>query len=333
MNHATLLQVEGLSRFYGPLQAVKNISFEVRQGEVLGFLGPNGAGKTTTMQMLTGNLAPSQGRITVAGHDLLEDPRTAKAAIGYLPEQPPVYRDLTVDEYLDYCAALNRIARSKRRAARDAAKDKCGLSEVGRRLIGNLSKGYQQRVGIAQAIIHLPPVIILDEPTAGLDPIQIREIRHLVRELGKEHSVILSTHILTEVQTVCNHVQIINKGELVLNVSSDELAQRMQSSVLTLRYRNTPDLAAIARLTGIKNVENTDGGSVRVYHEPSTDPTEALVKLSVEQNWGLAALIPQRATLEDIFLELTREDSADTEAAAPHRDAQVPRAAGSGGRP
>jgi len=333
MNHGTLLQVEGLSRFYGPLQAVKNISFAVQQGEVLGFLGPNGAGKTTTMQMLTGNLAPSQGRITVAGHDLLEDPRAAKAAIGYLPEQPPVYRDLTVDEYLDYCAALNRIARSKRHAARDAAKQKCGLSEVGRRLIGNLSKGYQQRVGIAQAIIHLPPVIILDEPTAGLDPIQIREIRHLVRELGKEHSVILSTHILTEVQTVCSHVQIINKGELVLNVSSDELAQRMQSSVLTLRFRNTPDLAAITQLTGVKNVEAADGGSVRVYHEPSADPTDALVKCSVEQNWGLAALIPQRATLEDIFLELTRDDSTHTEAAATHRDVRVPRQAGSGERP
>ena len=333
MNQSTLLQVEGLSRFYGPLQAVKNISFEVRQGEVLGFLGPNGAGKTTSMQMLTGNLAPSQGRITVAGHDLLEDPRAAKAAIGYLPEQPPVYRDLTVDEYLDYCAALNRIARGKRRAARDAAKEKCGLSEVSRRLIGNLSKGYQQRVGIAQAIIHLPPVIILDEPTAGLDPIQIREIRNLVRELGKEHSVILSTHILTEVQTVCNHVQIINKGELVLNVSSDELAQRMQSSVLTLRLRNTPDLATIAKLAGVKNVERAEGGSLRVYHDPSSDPTEVLVKLSVEQNWGLAALIPQRASLEDIFLELTKDDNTQVETAATHRDVRVPREAGSGERP
>jgi ABC-2 type transport system ATP-binding protein len=333
MNHATLLQVDGLSRFYGSLQAVKNISFAVRQGEVLGFLGPNGAGKTTTMQMLTGNLAPSQGRITVAGHDLLEDPRAAKAAIGYLPEQPPVYRDLTVDEYLDYAAALNRITRSQRRAARDSAKEKCGLTEVGRRLIGNLSKGYQQRVGIAQAIIHLPPVIILDEPTAGLDPIQIREIRHLVRELGKEHSVILSTHILTEVQTVCNHVQIINKGELVLNVSSEELSQRMQSSVLTLRFRHSPDTAAIAKIAGVVNVETADGGSLRVYHEPSSDPTDALVKLSVAQNWGLAALIPQRASLEDIFLELTRDDSTHTEAAATHRDVRVPQEAGSGERP
>lgn len=318
MHRTTLLQVDGLSRFYGPLQAVKNISFAVRQGEVLGFLGPNGAGKTTTMQMLTGNLAPSQGRIHVAGHDLLEDPRAAKTAIGYLPEQPPLYRDLTVDEYLDYCAALNRIERGRRRAARAAAKDKCGLNDVGRRLIGNLSKGYQQRVGIAQAIIHLPPVIILDEPTAGLDPIQIREIRHLVRELGKEHSVILSTHILTEVQTVCSHVQIINKGELVLNVSSDDLAQRMQSSVLTLRFRNTPDLAAIASMPGVTNVETVEGGGLRVYHEPATDPTEALVKFSVERNWGLAALIPQRASLEDIFLELTKSDATHGVAATPH---------------
>src|SRR4030067_539411 len=165
MHHTTLLQVDGLSRFYGPLEAVKNISFEVRQGEVLGFLGPNGPRKTTTMQMLTGNLAPSQGRINVAGHDLLDDPRAAKAAIGYLPEQPPVHRDLTVDEYLDYCAALNRIERGKRHAAPAAAKDKCGLNDVRRRLIGNLSKGYHQRVGIAPAIIHLAPVSTLDETT------------------------------------------------------------------------------------------------------------------------------------------------------------------------
>jgi ABC-2 type transport system ATP-binding protein len=333
MHHATLLQVEDLSRFYGPLQAVKNISFEVRQGEVLGFLGPNGAGKTTTMQMLTGNLAPSQGRITVARHDLLEDPRAAKAAIGYLPEQPPVYRDLSVDEYLDYCAALNRIERGKRRAARDAAKDKCGLSDVGRRLIGNLSKGYQQRVGIAQAIIHLPPVIILDEPTAGLDPIQIREIRHLIRELGKEHSVILSTHILPEVQSVCNHVQIINKGELVLNDSIEGLVRRMQASVLSVAFRGTPDLKLLAQLPGVTNVEGMDDGSLRVYHTPSADPTEALVKMSVDKNWGLNRLIPQHATLEDIFVELTTEDSTAAETATMHAAVQAPQTTGHGEQP
>jgi ABC-2 type transport system ATP-binding protein len=316
MDQTPQLQVEGLSRFYSSLQAVKNISFEVRQGEILGFLGPNGAGKTTTMQMLTGNLAPSQGRITVVGHDLLEDPRAAKAAIGYLPEQPPVYRELTVDEYLDYCSALNRIPAGRRRAARDAAKEKCGLVTVGHRLIGNLSKGYQQRVGIAQAIIHLPPVIILDEPTAGLDPIQIREIRHLIRELGREHSIILSTHILPEVQSVCNHVQIINKGELVLNDSIEGLAQRMQSSILTIRLRRPPGHDVLAGLPGVKNVESTEDGSLRLYHEPSSDPTDALLKLAVDRDWGLTTLLPQRATIEDIFLELTTEDTAHTEATA-----------------
>jgi len=312
MRNEILLRVESLSRFYGTHQAVKNIAFSVRQGEVLGFLGPNGAGKTTTMQMLTGNLAPSRGRITIAGHDLLDDPRAAKAAIGYLPELPPLYRDLSVDEYLDYAAALHRLARPKRRAAREAAKQKCGLLEVGRRLIGNLSKGYQQRVGIAQAIIHLPPVIILDEPTAGLDPIQIREIRHVIRELGKEHSVILSTHILPEVQSVCNHVQIIHKGELVLNDSIEGLAQRMQASVLAVTFRQVPDAALLAQLAGVKKIEALDDGSLRVYHEPSNDPTEALVKLAVDKNWGIVQITPQRATLEDIFVELTTDDSAQT---------------------
>lgn len=310
MNRASLLAVEGLSRSYGTLEAVKNISFEVQQGEVLGFLGPNGAGKTTTMQMLTGNLAPSQGRVTVAGHDLRDDPRAAKTALGYLPEQPPLYRDLSVDEYLDYCAALHRIARPRRRAARENAKAKCGLNEVGRRLIGNLSKGYQQRVGIAQAIIHLPPVIILDEPTAGLDPIQIREIRNLIRDLGREHSVILSTHILPEVQSVCSRVQIIHKGALVLSDSIDGLAQRMQASMLAVTFRHTPDPHLLAELPGVTNIETLEDGSLRLYHEPAANPAEAVVKLAAEKNWGLTQLTPQRATLEDIFVSLTTEDHA-----------------------
>lgn len=308
MNRASLLAVEGLSRSYGTLEAVKNIGFEVQQGEVLGFLGPNGAGKTTTMQMLTGNLAPSQGRVTVAGHDLRDDPRAAKTALGYLPEQPPLYRDLSVDEYLDYCAALHRIARPQRRAARENAKAKCGLNEVGRRLIGNLSKGYQQRVGIAQAIIHLPPVIILDEPTAGLDPIQIREIRNLIRDLGREHSVILSTHILPEVQSVCSRVQIIHKGALVLSDSIDGLARRMQASVLAVTFSSTPDLRLLSELPGVKSIETLEDGGLRLYHEPAANPAESVVKLAAEKNWGLIQLTPQRATLEDIFVSLTTED-------------------------
>lgn len=303
-----LAEVDSVSRHYGSIEAVKQLSFVIHRGEVLGFLGPNGAGKTTTMQILSGNLAPSNGRVRIAGHDLLEDARAAKRLIGYLPEQPPVYRDLTVDEYLDYCAALHRIAREKRNQARDLAKEKCGLTEVGRRLIGNLSKGFQQRVGIAQAIIHLPALVILDEPTVGLDPIQIREIRALIRELGKEHGVILSTHILPEVQATCSRVQIIHKGELVLNDSIDGLMRHMTSAVLMASFRGAIDLAALKAVPGVRNVEMNGEHRVRIFVLPGADPTEAVVQVAVERDWGLREIAPERASLEQVFVELTTEE-------------------------
>ena len=309
MSHDILVEVEGVSRYYGSIRAVDNVSFTIRQGQVLGFLGPNGAGKTTTMQMLSGNLAPSSGRIRIAGHDLLEAPRAAKAAMGYLPEQPPVYRELTVDEYLDYCAALHRLVRAQRKPARDTAKERCGLTEVGRRLIGNLSKGYQQRVGLAQAIIHLPPVIILDEPTVGLDPIQIREIRHLIRDLGKDHGVILSTHILPEVQATCDQVQIINKGQLVLNDSIIGLSQHMQSAALSVALRRAPDLDVIRAFAGVTSLQEESDGRLHIFYEPENDPTDMLLRLAVEKNWGLYELMPQRASLEDIFVQLTTDET------------------------
>jgi ABC-2 type transport system ATP-binding protein len=192
----SLISVNNLVRYYGNHCAVDNISFELAVGDILGFLGPNGAGKSTTMQMLSGNLAPSEGGISINGIDLLDNPKAAKAAIGYLPETPPIYKEMTVDEYLNYCAKLHRISSDAITDAVALAKTRCGLTETGQRLIANLSKGYQQRVGIAQAILHSPEVIILDEPTVGLDPNQIREIRALIAELGKEHGIILCTHIL-----------------------------------------------------------------------------------------------------------------------------------------
>ncbi len=309
MSGEILVQVDGVSRRYGLIEAVKNVSFNLRQGEVLGFLGPNGAGKTTCMQMLTGNLAPSEGRIAIAGHDLLDDPKLAKRAIGYLPEQPPVYRDLTVDEYLQYCAALRAIPRARRADACDAAKQKCGLIDVGRRLIGNLSKGYRQRVGLAQAIVHLPPVIVLDEPTVGLDPIQIREIRGLIRELGRNHGVILSTHILPEVQTVCDRVQIIHKGELVLSDDIAGLTRRMQSSVLLLGLSRPPKTRVLQAIAGVTAVEADGDGRLRVFYQPGSDPSETLTRQALEHDWGLYELSPQRATLEDIFVKLTTSDA------------------------
>ena len=316
MTGTVLAQVRHVSRYYGSLRAVNDVSFAVHQGEILGFLGPNGAGKTTTMQILTGNLAPSEGAVQIAGFDLLAQPKAAKAAIGYLPEQPPVYRDLTVDEYLDYCAALNRIPRAQRRAARDSAKEKCGLTEVGRRLIGNLSKGYQQRVGIAQAIIHLPPLVILDEPTIGLDPIQIREIRNLIRELGRDHAVILSTHILPEVQATCDRVQIIHQGNLVLADTIDGLARHLRSAALIVGLRQPPAPAELEGLPGVRAVETLDGGRLRVLYEPGQDPTDEVVRLAVERRWGLRELGPERASLEQIFVELTTSEAHEEPAAA-----------------
>jgi ABC-2 type transport system ATP-binding protein len=316
MDNDTLIKVEHLSRRYGDTLAVNQLSFEVKRGEVLGFLGPNGAGKSTTMQMLTGNLAPSSGAITINGIDMLESPKEAKLALGYLPERPPLYRELTVDEYLTYCARLNRIAKDKIAAAVDNAKQRCGLTQVSRRLINNLSKGYQQRVGIAQAIIHSPDVVILDEPTVGLDPIQIREIRQLIRDIGTEHSVILSTHILPEVQATCDRVQIINQGTLVLSDDIAGLTRRMQSSSLLVALHRPPGVDDLRALDGITGVEVLDNGRLRISHTPESNPAEAIVERAVSAGWGLYELTPDRLSLEDVFVNITTTEAPHEEAAA-----------------
>lgn len=219
MINETLAVVSHVSRSYGRRRAVDDVSFEIRRGEVLGLLGPNGAGKTSTMNMLCGLVAPGGGSITINGHDLGEMPRAAKAGIGYLPERPPLYPDLTVDQFLDFCAELHRVAPAARAGAVRNARERCGLAGVGGRRIGNLSRGYQQRIGIAQAIVHEPALIVLDEPTVGLDPAQIVGIRALVRDLGARHGVLISTHILSEVRSMCDRVLIIGAGRLLLDQS------------------------------------------------------------------------------------------------------------------
>ncbi len=310
MNNNLLITVEHLSRHYGPIQAVKAVDFELRRGEVLGFLGPNGAGKSTTMQMITGNLAPSAGRISICGIDLLDNPKAAKAEIGYLPEQPPVYRDFTVDEYLNFCARINRLSKDKIAAAVDNAKQRCGLTEVGRRLIGNLSKGFQQRVGIAQAIIHSPAIVVLDEPTVGLDPIQIREIRSLIRELASEHGVILSTHILPEVQMTCDRVQIINKGKLVYSDDISNLDQRMRATTLLVELRNPPAINELQTLPGVTQCDALGDNRFRVHHSLEQNPAEQIAEQAVKQAWGLLALSPERKSLEQVFVEITSSEQA-----------------------
>ncbi len=300
-----LVQVNNLSRYYQTQRAVNQLSFSLHAGEVLGFLGPNGAGKSTTMQMITGNLAPSEGEISIAGFDLLDSPIEARHHIGYLPEHPPVYRESTVDEYLTYCARLHRINRQQVNSAVEQAKRKCGLLEVGARLIGNLSKGFQQRVGIAQAIIHNPSVVILDEPTVGLDPIQIREIRELIRGIGEEHSVILSTHILPEVQATCDRVQIIRNGELVYHSSIAALNDQHEQ-IFTVAMRQPP---ALSELRGIPGVDEAEAiGDNRFRLTMAAEAIDQLVRLSVQEGWHLHELVPEQQSLEALFIELTMDE-------------------------
>lgn len=330
MDSETLIEVTQLSRHFmrgsafarnknnSQTIAVDNISFTLQRGEVLGFLGPNGAGKSTTMQMLTGNLSPTHGSIKIAGIDLMDNPIEAKAKIGYLPDTPPLYKELTVDEYLTFCAQLNQIARAGVKQAVNVAKERCGLTEHGQRIINNLSKGYQQRVGIAQAIIHSPDIVILDEPTVGLDPIQMVEIRKLIKELGQTHSVMLSSHILPEIQTICDNVQIINQGKLIFNASIGQLNQHMQTHTLRMSCLNPVDIKQIEALDGISSVQQN--GATLILHcsfeksssraEKSSqtamiDISSQLVSLANQGQWGLYEIVPEKQTLEDVFMSLT----------------------------
>lgn len=311
MSQQSLLQASELSRYFGGKAAVDNVSFSVNKGEVVGFLGPNGAGKSTTMRMLSGNLAPDRGQIRINGIDLLDRPKLAKAHIGYLPETPPLYREHTVREFLQFCARLNRIDKKKHKAAVDAVIDRCGLGEVGQRLIGNLSKGFQQRVGIAQAIIHSPAVVILDEPTSGLDPIQIREIRQLIRDIADEHSVILSTHILPEVQMLCDRVQIISQGQLLFNDSIDKLGEQMQASTLLVEFDQPLAAEQLQQLDGIEAVDQLGQQRYRLHYHPQQDPTQALLGRAVADNWQLTMLMPEQHTLEDVFMKIIQKEEAD----------------------
>jgi ABC-2 type transport system ATP-binding protein len=300
------LEANSLTRRYGKQLAVNDVSFHINQGEVLGFLGPNGAGKSTTMKMLSGNLAPDLGEIIINGFDLIESPQQAKTHIGYLPEQPPLYKELTVQEFLTFCAKLNRLPNVK--PAVDEAMQRCGLTDVARRLIANLSKGYQQRVGIAQAIIHSPAVVILDEPTSGLDPIQIREIRQLIRDIADEHSVILSTHILPEVQSLCDRVQIINNGQLLFSDTIDGLSSHIQTSSLLIELLSPPSKSELLAINGVSDVECLSTNMFKLLHSPDLDPTEPLLALAVANNWQLKQLTPQQHSLEEVFVKVIQDE-------------------------
>jgi ABC-2 type transport system ATP-binding protein len=318
-----MIEVEGLTKRYGRATAVDGISFKVEKGEILGFLGPNGAGKTTTMRILTGYLPASEGTARVAGFDVFEKPLEVKRRVGYLPETPPLYPDMEVSDYLDFCARIKGVPGRERRTRVDEAIEKCRVGDVRRKLIAKLSKGYRQRVGLAQALLHNPDVLILDEPTAGLDPKQIIETRELVRALGGSHTVVLSTHILPEVSMTCGRVVIINKGRVVAEDTPDNLTRRLKGAGTTrleVRGAEAALLEAVRAVPGVLSAQPRPGHDgvavVDVEADAGRDVRAELAAAVVGRGLGLVGLHQLGMSLEEIFLHLTTTDAQEAAPAA-----------------
>lgn len=313
-----MIEVENLVKRYGGHTAVDHLTFHVEKGQIYGFLGPNGAGKTTTMNMMTGYLAATEGTVKINGFDILKQPEEAKSCIGYLPEIPPLYPDMTVLEYLKFAAELKRIPKAERQKRIGDVMDRTGIEEVSGRLIKNLSKGFRQRVGLAQAILSSPEVIILDEPTVGLDPKQIIEIRDLIRELGREHTVILSSHILSEVSAVCDHIMIISNGKLVASDSPEGLQKRMDGrSGLKITVIGTKEETrkALEKVPGIEDISYIAGSEpdtvdISVEAAAGTDLRRAVGKALVASRLPVLSMSSEEKTLEDIFLTLTSAEKS-----------------------
>ena len=319
-----MIRVENLTKDYGTFRAVDKVTFNVRKGEVLGFLGPNGAGKSTTMKMLTCFLAPSAGTAQVAGHDVFDQSLEVRKRLGYLPEDTPLYRDMTVREYLEFAAEMRGMDPSRRTARIKEVGGRCGLSDVAGKLVGELSKGFRQRVGLAQAILHDPDILVLDEPTSGLDPNQIVEIRRLIKELGEEKTVILSTHILPEVQATCSRILIISGGKLVADDTPEALRAREKGS----RYRllvesNGVSQDAIrdklATIHGVARCERlaTEAGAHAFALDAGTtdDLRRSIFRAAVDNHWPLLELVRESVSLEDVFRHLTTSDETKSEEA------------------
>jgi len=317
-----MIQVEHLTKRYGPKTAIDDVTFSVEKGEVLAFLGPNGAGKTTTMRILAGSLPATSGTARVAGYDCFDQPMEVKRVIGYLPEIPPLYTEMTVTEYLTFASRIKGIPVSQIANAIDQVMQRLGLGEVRGRLIANLSRGFKQRVGLAQALVHNPAVLILDEPTAGLDPKQIIEIRELIRELAGSHTIILSTHILPEATAVARRVVIIHEGRIVAQDSQERLSARLRrSEKVSLILKAAPPEARdqLAMLPGVLSVQQDDANTFLVEAELGRDLRDDLARFVVAHQWGLLELKLVTITLEDVFLRLTQEEPA-SESVSPSQE-------------
>ena len=315
-----MIEVQNLTKRYGRVTAVNDVSFRVERGEILGFLGPNGAGKTTTMRILTGYMPATEGKAIVAGFDVFDQPIEAKRRTGYLPETPPLYPDMSVFEYLDFVAKIKGVPSSDRRTRVDYVMGRTRITDMAARLCGKLSKGYKQRVGLASALIHNPDVLILDEPTAGLDPKQIIETRELIKELAGNHTIILSTHILPEVAQTCQRVVIINKGHVVAIDTPDNLTARLRGSetmYLQVDANGADASSALTRVPGVTRVVESDrrDGAVgyEIDSESGWDVRRDLARAVISSGWGLLEMRPMRMSLEDVFLSLTTDEVAAIE--------------------
>jgi len=321
-----MIEAHNLVRRYGGFTAVDDVSFAVDEGEIVGMLGPNGAGKTTAIRMITGFLPPSEGRVTVGGLDLFSDPVSAKRQIGYLPENVALYPEMRVSEYLDYRARLEGLGRGEAAAARQSAVERCLLGDVEDQVIGTLSKGYRQRVGLATAILHEPEVLVLDEPTVGLDPKQIIAIRDLVRELGRERTLLLSTHILPEVELLCDRVMIIDQGRIVASGTPEDLREQwLGSVVLRVGLKDAPADTAdvLGGLPGVSAVSRDakTPGHFRLECRQGSDLRETVFRAAVSRDWVLLELVEERVSLEQIFMRLTTQDEIPEPAGRPESDA------------
>jgi ABC-2 type transport system ATP-binding protein len=310
-----MIDVRNLSKRYGRHAAVSDISFQVGTGKIVGFLGPNGAGKTTTLRMLTGYLPPSSGSARIAGYDIFRQSLKARRHIGYMPENVPLYDEMRVREYLRYRAQLKGLKGKDARQHIGEAMDLCGLTDVRRKMIKTLSKGFRQRVGLADALVHKPELLILDEPTNGLDPNQIRSIRNLIKRLGETHTIMVSTHILSEVEMTCDHVIIIDEGEIKATGSPSDLINQMRAAgKISVELQTDPETAAgaLGRLEHVKKViqeeSSDDWARFSVLVDSGTDTRERIANLAAQYGWPIRSLHRHTATLEDVFVELTRKD-------------------------
>ncbi len=311
-----MIEVENLTKFYGPRPAIKGITFKVNQGEVVGFLGPNGAGKSTTMNILCCILPASSGSAKICGYDIFEESLEVRKKIGYLPEIPPLYPDMTVTSYLKFAAEIRRVPSSKVRAAVDRVLEKCVLQDVGHRIIGRLSKGFQQRVGLAQSMIHDPEILILDEPTIGLDPIQIIEIRKLIQELASSHTIILSSHILPEITQICKRVIILNEGEIAAVDSLEGLTSSLNKSerfVLKVRNPQNDIQDKLSALDNVISVKAENEHEFFIECEMNSEMQDQVARMALDNSWGIEELKLVSMTLEEIFLHLTLEENEPVE--------------------